>query len=108
MPKKQPHYSVATQRSAVEQVLHQGRPIAQVARQLHCSDQSIQRWIKLHQHSLPPPTPSTAFLPIRVDGQHTPSSIELVTKTGLTLRFSADTPTDTLFRLIRQLEDRPC
>jgi len=108
MPKKQPRYSLATQRSAVEQVLHQGRSIAQVARQLHCSDQSIQRWIKLHRHSLPPPTPTTTFLPVRVDRQPLPTNIELVTKTGLTLRFPVDTPADTLINLVRRLEGVPC
>jgi len=106
MPKKQPRYSITVQRSAVKQVLQQGRPIAQVARQLHCSDQSIPRWIKLHQNSLPPPT---TFLPIHVDRQPSPpSKIELVTKTGLTLRLPVDTPTDTLFNLIRRLEGVPC
>jgi transposase-like protein len=110
MPKKQPRYSLATQRSAVEQVLHQGCSIAQVARQLHCSDQSIQRWIKLHRHSLPPPTPATTFLPIRVGVPPSPphSGIELVTHTGLILRFPADTSADTLIDLVRRIEGVPC
>ena len=106
MPKQQPRYSLSVQRSAVKQVLQQGRSIAQVARQLGCADQSIQRWIKLYQNSLPPPT---TFLPIRVDGQPSPpSTIELVTKTGLTLRLPADTDSETLVLLVRTLEGISC
>jgi transposase-like protein len=116
MPKKQPRYSIALQRSAVEQVLHHHIPIAQVARQLDCSDQSIQRWIKLHRKSLPPPNPSTTFLPIQVgDASSHPNSpkiapltIELITRTGLALRFPVDTPADTLLNLVRRLEGVPC
>jgi transposase-like protein len=107
MPKKQRRYSLAAQRSAVEQVL-QGRPIAQVARQLGCSDQSIQRWIKVHRKSLSSANTSTTFLPIRVDGQPPPTKIELVTTTGLTLRFPVDTPSETLLDLVRSLEGVAC
>jgi transposase-like protein len=110
MPKKQPRYSVAIQRSAVEQVLHHRIPIAQVARQLDCSDQSIQRWIKLHRKSLPPPS-TTTFLPIRVSNDSSPPNspkIEIITRTGLTLRFPVDMPADTLLNLVRRLEGVPC
>jgi transposase-like protein len=108
MPKQQRRYSLAAQRSAVEQVVRHHTPIAQVARQLNCSDQSIQRWIKVHRKSLPPSNPATTFLPIRVDGQPPPSKIELVTRSGLTLRFPVDTPSDTLLDLVRSLEGVPC
>jgi transposase-like protein len=108
MPKKQRRYSLAAQRSAVEQVLHHGRSIDQIARQLGCSDQSIQRWLKVHRKSLPPSNPATTFLPIRVDGHPPPTKIELVTTTGLTLRFPVDTPSKTLLDLIRCLEGVSC
>jgi transposase-like protein len=111
MPKQQPRYSVAVQRSAVEQVLHHRIPIAQVARQLDCSDQSVQRWIKLHRKSLPPPNPSTTFLPIQVGNDSLPPNlpkIEIMTRTGLTLRFPVDTPADILLNLVRRLEGVPC
>jgi hypothetical protein len=54
-----------------------------------------------------PKTPTT-FLPIRVDGQPPPSKIELITRSGLTLRFPVDTPSDTLLDLVRSLEGVSC
>jgi transposase-like protein len=109
MPKKQPRYSPAVQRNAVEQVVRHHTPVAHVARQLGCSDQSVQRWLKVHRKSLPPPNTSTNFLPIRVDGQPPlASNIEVVTKSGLTLRFPVDTPSDTLVDVVRSLEGVSC
>jgi len=119
MPKKQPRYAVDVQRRAVDQVLHQRLPIAQVARQLRCSPQSVKNWIVKHRQSLPlsstvplPPSSSQsplAFLPIQVDHPTLPSvKIELVTKNGLTLRFPVEMPFDTLCAIVRQLESEPC
>jgi len=106
MPKKAPRYDISVQRSAVEQVLHHHRPIAQVARQLHCSPQSVKNWIDKHKS----PISSLTFLPIQVESTLTPPSdkIELVTRNGLTLRFPFDTPTEALCGIIRQLENAPC
>jgi hypothetical protein len=48
-------------------------------------------------------------LPIRVDGQPPlASNIEVVTKSGLTLRFPVDTPFDTLVDVVRSLEGVAC
>jgi hypothetical protein len=47
-------------------------------------------------------------LPIRVDGQSPLSKIELVTRSGLTLRFPVDIPSDTLLALVRSLEGGSC
>ena len=106
MPKKAPRYDLSIQRHAVEQVLQQHRPIAQVARQLHCSPQSVKNWIDKHQS----PISSLTFLPIQVESPSTPPSdkIELVTRNGLTLRFPLETPSEALCGIIRQLENAPC
>jgi transposase-like protein len=108
MRKKPPRYDLAVQRHAVEQVIVHHRPIAQVARQLHCSPQSIKNWIDKHQQSTP--ISSMTFLPIQVESTSTPPSdkIELVTRNGLTLRFPFDTPSEVLCGIIRQLENAPC
>jgi len=45
MPKQAPRYDLSVQLRAVEQVIHHRRPIAQVARQLRCSPQSVKNWI---------------------------------------------------------------
>jgi len=126
MPKKQPRYPIDIQRRAAEQVLYQHRPIAEVARQLHCSAASIQRWIKRHRKSittspimpptLPPSSKSsfsrTTFLPLQVEGTEMPpfveARIDIVTKSGLTLRFPGDTSPDTLIGIIQRLEVAPC
>jgi len=121
MPKNTPRYDIDVQRHAVEQVLQHHLPIAQVARQLHCSPQSIRNWIDKHHKSLPTPSfvpttslppsqPSVTFLPIQVDSP-SPSplaKIELVTKSGLTLRFPVEMPSDILCNIVRQLEINPC
>ena len=125
MPKKQsPRYDVAVQRRAVEQVVKHQRPISEVARQFCCSAQSIQRWLKRHRKSFTPPpmtqSPSsgksslsrTTFLPLQVEGAEMPSfaesRIEIVTPSGLTLRFPGDTSPDLLIGMIRRLEVVPC
>ena len=108
MPKKAPRYDLAVQRHAVEQVIHHHRPIAQVARQLHCSPQSVKNWIDKHHQ--PSPLSSLTFLPIQVESTATSPSdkIELVTRNGLTLRFPLETPSEALCGIIRQLENAPC
>jgi transposase-like protein len=104
MPQKR--YDFATQRRAAEQVLLHHRSIAQVARQLHCSSQSVKKWTKRHRDVVLPPSPSlTTFLPLQVeDIPLVPPHIELVTKNGLTLRFSVDTRLDTLLDIVQRLE----
>jgi transposase-like protein len=122
MPKKQsPRYDVAIQRRAVEQVVTHQRPIAEVARQLRCSAQSIQRWLKRHRKSfttspMKPSSPSpskasfsrTAFLPLQVEGGEMPSfaetRIEIITPNGLILRLPGETALEVLAGLVRQLE----
>ena len=157
-----PRYDAALKRHAVEQVLVHLRPVAQVARQLQCSPQSVANWVKQYQNSVPPqhsslshPTgqassrqhtkplshcsqsanaslchsaesslsPSMHFLPLEVvDGVTAPlhssvktgiasrtvASIEIVTPSGLTLRFPSETSLDILPHLVRQLETAPC
>ena len=115
MPKKTPHYAPDVQRRAVDQVLRQHLPIAQVAQHLHCSPQSVRNWIDKHHQSLSisstvplvsssSPSP-LAFLPIQVEHPTSPSAkIELVTRTGLVLRFPVETPSDTLCNIVRQLD----
>lgn len=127
MPKKQlPRYNATFKRRAVEQVLLRQRPVAEVARQMGCSPQAVRNWVDQHQKSLasssiiqpvsPPSSKSsvsrTAFLPLQVEGTDMPSfvepRIEIVAKSGLTLRFPVDTPPATLFGMIRHLEVAPC
>ena len=116
MSKKRPYYDAPLKRRAAEQVLLQKQPVAHVARQLHCSPQSVKNWIDQFRDTIigPPPLTSTrrtTFLPLQVDEELptlTDAKIELVTKNGLTLRFPVDTPSDTLAALIRQLEVGSC
>jgi len=107
MPKKPPRYDLAVQRNAVAQVLQHRRPIAQVARQLRCSPQSVKNWIDKHHQSKPSPL---AFLPIQVESlSPLPSGkIELVTKNGLLLRFPGDISAAALCGIIQQLENTSC
>jgi transposase-like protein len=113
MPQQAPRYTLSVQRNAVEQVTQHHRPIAQVARQLRCSPQSVKNWIDKH-----PKSPSSAsqsplaFLPIQVE---TPSplplpsdKIELVTKNGLLLRFPSGISSEALCGIIQQLENTSC
>jgi transposase-like protein len=101
-------YDAATQRRAAEQVLLHHRSVGLVARQFHCSPQSVKNWIERHHDAIttPPLTPScTTFLPLQVEGASlVPPQIELVTKNGLTLRFSVETRLDTLLDIIQRLE----
>ena len=95
-----PRYSVSVQRDAVEQVLVHHRSIAEVARQLRCSPQSVTNWIDKH-HKSPP-----AFVPLQVaPAPALPSDkIELVTKNGLILRFPASIPAEAFCGIVRQLD----
>jgi len=104
MPQKR--YDFATQRRAAEQVLLHHRSVAQVARQLRCSPQSVKTWIERHHDTITTPSPSlTTFLPLQVEEiPLVPPHIELVTKNGLTLRFSVDTRLDTLLDIVQRLE----
>ena len=106
MPKQVPRYDLSVQRNAVEQVIIHHRPIAQVARELRCSPQSIKSWLDKHQQPLAPLT----FLPIQVASPSTvpTDKIELVTKNGLILRFPIETSSEALCGIIRQLESVPC
>ena len=115
MSKKPPRYSLSVQREAAEQVIVHHRPVAQVARQLRCSPQSVKNWIDKHQNSVLVPSPSarqslSAFLPIQVaPSSASPSGkIELVTKNGLILRFPLETSSEVLCGIIQQLESVPC
>jgi len=106
MPKQAPRYDLTVQRNAVEQVTQHHRSIAQVARQLRCSPQSVRNWIDKHHKS---PTPLT-FLPIQVESPTTSPSdkIELVTKNGSLLRFPGDISAEALCGIIQQLESPSC
>lgn len=119
MPKKRPpHYDADFKRRAAEQVLLHHRPVAQVARELRCSPQSVRNWIEQRRKTPSPPRPATptqhtTFLPLQVDEAlpFSPTSgpkIEIVTKSGLTLRFPVETPSDTLITVIHRLEAVPC
>ena len=122
--KRPPRYDDAFKCHAAEEVLLRHRPVAQVARQLHCSPQSVKNWIDqfrsttsspIVSSSLPPSsktsTSHTTFLPLRIDDDlplPCITKIEVVTKRGLTLRFPIDTPSDTLIGIVRQLEGVSC
>jgi hypothetical protein len=113
MPKlTPPRYAADVQRRAVEQVLVQHQSIAQVAKKLRCSKQTIRRWLDKY-HATSSNTSSfahTTFLPLQVGDdlalQDAPK-IEVITKTGLTLRLPVSLPSEALGNIIRQLEDTP-
>jgi len=45
-----PRYDAAFKRRAAEQVFHHHQPVAAVARQLHCSPQSVANWVMQYQN----------------------------------------------------------
>ena len=47
-----PRYDAAFKRRVVEQVLLHHQPVAQVARQLGCSPQSVANWVKQYQNDV--------------------------------------------------------
>ena len=112
MPPKAPRYDLSVQLRAVEQVVQHCRPIAQVARQLRCSPQSVRNWLDKHQQSSSASSSQSppAFLPIQVASVSvsSPDKIELITKVGLILRFPIDMPSEALCVIVRQLELAPC
>ena len=166
-----PRYDAAFKRRAVDQVHHHHQPVAQVARQLQCSPQSVANWVKQYQNDVRsnrPPNHSsnrssessrshspkskstlshltgqasscqhkkplsqcsrsvkasprcTTFLPIEVGEMSSlvshdellmprdESRIEIVTPSGLVLRFPGETALDVLAYLVRQLESASC
>ena len=74
MSKKPPRYSLSVQREAAEQVIVHHRPVAQVARQLRCSPQSVKNWIDKHQNSvLVTPSGTSGLKPVVSEFQwHSP------------------------------------
>ena len=114
MPKiARPPYPADVQRRAVEQVLLHQHSLAQVAKQFRCSKQSIQRWLNKHRSTSSSTSsfPQTTFLPLQVGNEFSSQSsptIEIITKTGLILRFPVAMPSETLCGIIRQLEEISC
>ena len=124
--KKRPHrYTVEFRRRAAEMVLLEKRSVTQVARQLHCSTQSVNNWIERfrdqtqlttspilsYSTTKTSPKSRTTFLPLQVDDNTfiaATQGYEIVTKNGLTLRFPVDTSLETLAEFIRRLEAVPC
>ena len=51
---RSPRYDAAFKRRAAEQVLLHYQPVATVARQFHCSPQSVANWVKQYQTVLHP------------------------------------------------------
>ena len=124
--KNRPHrYTVEFRRRAAEMVLLEKLPVAQVARQLNCSTQSVNNWIERFRDQIQSTTPPilsnptiktssrsrTTFLPLQVDEAFptsTDAKIELVTKNGLTLCFPVDMPSDTLISILQRLDAASC
>jgi hypothetical protein len=94
-------------------VLVDGQSAFRVARRLHCSPESVKRWVGKHRESVVAPTIlqagkfHTTFLPIHVDTPPIPQ-VEVVMKSGLTLRFPSEISADTLFDIVRRLESSLC
>ena len=49
---RSPRYATAIKLHTVEQVLLHHQPVAQVARQLQCSPQSVANWVKQYQEDV--------------------------------------------------------
>ena len=79
-------YDLAVQRRAAEQVLLHHRPVAQIARQLKCSPQSVKNWIDRHRSTITAsssPLSRTTFLPLQTEeAAFVTDRIESVTKNG--------------------------
>jgi transposase-like protein len=115
---RRPRYDAAFQRRAAEQVLVDGLSAFRVARRLHCSPESVKRWCQQHRDSITTPTMEssdsssagrfhTTFLPIHVDTPSLPQ-VEVVTKSGLTLRFAGEMSAAILIDVVRRLESSLC
>jgi transposase-like protein len=109
-------YDVAFQRRAAEQVLVEGLSAFRVARKLRCSQESVRRWVEKYREAITMPAMKssasaggfrTTFLPIHVDTPSLPK-VEVVMKSGLTLRFAGEMSADILFDVVRRLESVSC
>ncbi len=107
-----PPYDVAFKRRAVEQVLLHRRTVNAVAKELHCSRQSVKDWIEQFGHAVHPSSANQVFLPLVTDTGLAPLSaaqgFAIVTKSGLTLKFPDSATPDTIVAILRRLEEPSC
>jgi len=117
MPKKKPatahRYTEAEQRHAAEQVLLLGVSMTQVAKEMKCSPISVKTWVeKFRGQTTATATAETPVAhktavprPVKTATKHDDSSkIELVTPSGVTMRFPISTSPATLSSVAKQLD----
>ncbi len=124
-------FEVNVQRTAAERVLLNEEENSKVARDIGCSSQTVRTWVKKYRNELLGATPSANGVASKktlrrkkhvvkkvaaaVASPSVPKTasqpsndrppIELVTKGGTTLRLPAETPSDTLYGVIRRLDE---
>ena len=125
MPKKSSkksssiRYTAEQQRNAAESVLLLGESASKVARDLGCSPLSVSSWIAKyrdkiaadHPASVPaaPAKKATGAVPKKAMKKAEPAissaaNIEIVSRGGVTVKFSGDVSPDTLHGIVKRFE----
>lgn len=91
-------YSEAVRQRAVRLVLESQTPIAQVAKKIGCSVNTIHLWLKGHEpnsksghHELITQEEAATFIPVNLIDQK-PMGVEIVTPSGFTLKLVEANP----------------
>ena len=80
------YFSAEVKREAVDLVLHSRLTVASAAQQIGCSVNALHHWLKKHRQRDAATVPPT-FMPITVSDSK-PSSVEIITPNGFTLRLN--------------------
>jgi len=92
------YFSIEVKQQAIALVLDDHLTIAAAAQQVGCSVNALHNWLKKHRQEQCPGTPPT-FVPITlVDSA--PTSIEIVTPNGFTIRLPSPIALGELFAAI--------
>ena len=79
-------FSAEVKSQAIDLVLHSGLTVASAAQQIGCSVNALQNWLKKHRQQNTDTEPPT-FVPLTLSDSK-PSSVEIVTPNGFTVRLT--------------------
>jgi transposase-like protein len=93
------YFSPEVKQQAIALVLADHLTVAAAAQQVGCSVNALHNWLKKHRQEQCPGTPVLTFVPITlVDSA--PTSIEIVTPNGFTIRLHSPLPLGDLLAVI--------
>ena len=112
-PKKQVRYTPEEQKAAAEKVLLQKETVAKVAREMKCSPISVTSWVDRHRDTVLHETKHVESKAAPVHEKkhesetpkHEAHKIEVVSKKGITVRFPVETSPETVYGVVKRLED---